>query len=173
MRASTLLPKEKLFQSYFITFYNVFASWCKNVVRRGGNFKQFPVFGREPSARLPDPKAPDFSLQKVVPPPAKMCKKWGFLGEKACIFGQFVHNFAQSLFLFFADIAPLQGCQSVRKKNPPIYTVLNAAFFGPDPRLWHRGGTPSSRRALHGLRRQILQNSKKRVFKNTFDKWWR
>jgi hypothetical protein len=48
--------------------------------------------GRDP----PDPQKPRFwACQKVVPPPCKNVQKMGFLGEKACIFGQFVHNFAQ------------------------------------------------------------------------------
>ena len=45
--------------------------------------------------------------------------------------------------LFFADIAPRYRAASPSGKNPPIYTVLNAAFSAPGPpRLWHRGGTP-------------------------------
>jgi hypothetical protein len=44
---------------------------------------------------------------------------------------------------FFADIAPGLWAASPSGKNPPIYTVLNAAFSAPGPpRLWHRGGTP-------------------------------
>ena len=43
----------------------------------------------------------------------------------------------------FADIAPGLWAASPSGKNPPIYTVLNAAFSAPGPpRLWHRGGTP-------------------------------
>jgi hypothetical protein len=49
--------------------------------------------------RSRDPKIPKkggfWACQKVVPPPCKNVQKRGFLGEKACIFGQFVHNFAQ------------------------------------------------------------------------------
>jgi hypothetical protein len=49
-----------------------------------------------PLARPPDPQNGRFSAcQKVVPPPCKNVQKMAFLGEKACIFGQFVHNFAQ------------------------------------------------------------------------------
>ena len=49
-----------------------------------------------PLARLPGPPKPRFwACQKVVPPPCKNVQKMAFLGEKACIFGQFVHNFAQ------------------------------------------------------------------------------
>jgi hypothetical protein len=45
--------------------------------------------------------------------------------------------------LFFTDIAPRYRAASPSGKNPPIYTVLNAAFSAPGPpRLWHRGGTP-------------------------------
>jgi hypothetical protein len=48
--------------------------------------------GRDPRT----PQKPRFwACQKVVPPPCKNVQKMGFLGEKACIFGQFVHNFAQ------------------------------------------------------------------------------
>jgi hypothetical protein len=49
-----------------------------------------------PRATRPDPRNPPKTpCQKVVPPPCKNVQKMAFLGEKACIFGQFVHNFAQ------------------------------------------------------------------------------
>jgi hypothetical protein len=47
-------------------------------------------------ARRRTPRKPPFSAcQKVVPPPCKNVQKSAFLGEKACIFDHFVHNFAQ------------------------------------------------------------------------------
>jgi hypothetical protein len=56
---------------------------------------KIPSRARAP-AHPPGPeKPPKTPCQKVVPPPCKNVQKMGFLGEKACIFGQFVHNFAQ------------------------------------------------------------------------------
>jgi hypothetical protein len=47
-------------------------------------------------AHTPGPEKPPFlACQKVVPPPCKNVQKSAFLGEKACIFDHFVHNFAQ------------------------------------------------------------------------------
>jgi hypothetical protein len=49
--------------------------------------------------RLRDPENPEkwgfWACQKVAPPPCKNVQKSAFLGEKACIFDHFVHNFAQ------------------------------------------------------------------------------
>jgi hypothetical protein len=83
--------------------------------------------GRDP----PDPQKPRFwACQKVVPPPCKNVQKMGFLGEKACIFGQFVHNFAQKWPLFCGHSPPLQGCQSVGKKPANLYST-KCRIFGP------------------------------------------
>jgi hypothetical protein len=62
----------------------------------GGIFEAKFCLGRGRSRDPRDPQKPRFwACQKVVPPPCKNVQKMGFLGEKACIFGQFVHNFAQ------------------------------------------------------------------------------
>jgi hypothetical protein len=65
-----------------------------------------------------------------------------FRGEKRA----FLTDLCTKLHIFdtfFADIAPGLWAASPSGKNPPIYTVLNAAFSAPGPpRLWHRGGTP-------------------------------
>jgi hypothetical protein len=75
-------------------------------------------------------------------PPAKMCKKWGFWAKKRA-FSVNLCTILHKNDLFFADIAPRYRAASPSGKNPPIYTVLNAAFSAPGPpRLWHRGGTP-------------------------------
>jgi hypothetical protein len=62
-----------------------------------GDFRSKILSWAGPLARLPKPEKPRFwACQKVVPPPpCKNVQKMAFLGEKACIFGQFVHNFAQ------------------------------------------------------------------------------
>ena len=62
----------------------------------------------------------------------KMCKKWRFLLKK----WRFLHEFSGGVHeneCFFASIAPrlTRGCPC--GKNPPIYTVLNAAFSAPTP----------------------------------------
>jgi hypothetical protein len=72
-----------------------------NTVRWGGRFSEAKNVTQKVSrarasrdAATPR-KPPKWACQKVVPPPCKNVQKMGFLGEKACIFGQFVHNFAQ------------------------------------------------------------------------------
>jgi hypothetical protein len=71
-----------------------------------------------------------------------MCKKWGFWAKKRA-FSVNLCTILHKNDLFFADIAPRYRAASPSGKNPPIYTVLNAAFSAPGPpRLWHRGGTP-------------------------------
>jgi hypothetical protein len=60
------------------------------------DFETKSLRARRSRATPPDPENPPKTpCQKVVPPPCKNVQKMGFLGEKACIFGQFVHNFAQ------------------------------------------------------------------------------
>jgi hypothetical protein len=90
-----------------------------------------------------DPKNPRFWPAKKSPlPPAKSAQKVHFRGEKWA----FLTDLCTKLHIFdtfFADIAPGLWAASPSGKNPPIYTVLNAAFSAPGPpRLWHRGGTP-------------------------------
>jgi hypothetical protein len=65
--------------------------------RRAGNFSEAKNWSwAGPLARLPKPEKPRFwACQKVAPPPCKNVQKSAFLGEKACIFDHFVHNFAQ------------------------------------------------------------------------------
>ena len=89
------------------------------------------------------PENPHFRpAKKSSLPPAKMCKKWGFWAKKRA-FSVNLCTILHKNDLFFADIAPRYRAASPSGKNPPIYTVLNAAFSAPGPpRLWHRGGTP-------------------------------
>jgi hypothetical protein len=91
----------------------------------------------------PDPKNPQiWPAKKSSLPPAKMCKKWRFWAKKRA-FSVNLCTILHKNDLFFADIAPRYRAASPSGKNPPIYTVLNAAFSAPGPpRLWHRGGTP-------------------------------
>jgi hypothetical protein len=89
------------------------------------------------------PKNPRFWPAKKSPlPPAKNPLFCTFRGEKWA----FLTNLCTKMHIFdtlFADIAPGLGAVCPSGKNPPIYTVLNAAFSAPGPpRLWHRGGTP-------------------------------
>jgi hypothetical protein len=61
-----------------------------------GDFRSKILSWAGPLARLPKPEKPRFwACQKVAPPPCKNVQKSAFLGEKACIFDHFVHNFAQ------------------------------------------------------------------------------
>src|SRR6478736_198723 len=71
-----------------------------------------------------------------------MCKKVRFWAKKRA-FSTILCTILHKNDLFFTDIAPRYRAASPSGKNPPIYTVLNAAFSAPGPpRLWHRGGTP-------------------------------
>jgi hypothetical protein len=109
----------------------------------GGFSKQNPVLGGAARATPRTPKNPDFGpAKKSSLPPAKMCKKWRFWAKKRA-FSVNLCTILHKNDLFFADIAPRYRAASPSGKNPPIYTVLNAAFSAPGPpRLWHRGGTP-------------------------------
>ena len=93
--------------------------------------------------RAQTPQNPDFGpAKKSSLPPAKMCKKWGFWAKKRA-FSVNLCTILHKNDLFFADITTRYRAASPSGKNPPIYTVLNAAFSAPGPpRLWHRGGTP-------------------------------
>ena len=121
----------------------MFLQCCKNAVRRGRIFEAKSCLGR---GRLRDPRTPKNPVfgpaKKSSLPPAKMCKKWGFWAKKRA-FSVNLCTILHKNDLFFADIAPRYRAASPSGKNPPIYTVLNAAFSAPGPpRLWHRGGTP-------------------------------
>jgi hypothetical protein len=98
---------------------------------------------RRVCATRPDPKNPQIWPAKKSPlPPAKMCKKVRFWVKKRA-FSTILCTILHKNDLFFTDIAPRYRAASPSGKNPPIYTVLNAAFSAPGPpRLWHRGGTP-------------------------------
>jgi hypothetical protein len=118
-----------------------------------------------PLARHPDPQNGRFwPCQKVVPPPCKNVQKMAFLGEKACIFGQFVHNFAQKWPLFCGHSPPLQGCQSVGKKPANLYST-KCRIFGPrTPPPVAPWWDTSSRRPPTGSRRPFWPKSKKSIF---------
>ena len=111
---------------------------------REGIFSEQKIgLGRGRSRDTRTPQNPDFGpAKKSSLPPAKMCKKWGFWAKKRA-FSVNLCTILHKNDLFFADIAPRYRAASPSGKNPPIYTVLNAAFSAPGPpRLWHRGGTP-------------------------------
>jgi hypothetical protein len=103
-------------------------------------------FTRQSHARTRPPRGPEnprfWPAKKSPLPPAKNPLFCTFRGEKRAISTELctkMHIFDT----FFADIAPGLWAASPSGKNPPIYTVLNAAFSAPGPpRLWHRGGTP-------------------------------
>src|SRR6478752_1983564 len=120
--------------------FKVFVVEQKLGVRDCERFSQLAA----PDARdSRDPKNPRFWPAKKSPlPPAKNPLFCTFRGEKWA----FLTNLCTKMHIFdtlFADIAPGLGAVCPSGKNPPIYTVLNAAFSAPGPpRLWHRGGTP-------------------------------
>ena len=134
--------------------------WLILLARREGRiFEAKFCLGRGRSRDPRDPRKPPFSAcQKVVPPPCKNVQKMAFLGEKACIFGQFVHNFAQKWPLFCGHSPPLQGCQSVGKKPANLYST-KCRIFGPrTPPPVAPWWDTSSRRPPTGSRRPFLQN---------------
>jgi hypothetical protein len=108
-----------------------------------GDFETKSRLGRCRSRDTRDPKNPQIWPAKKSPlPPAKMCKKVRFWVKKRA-FLTILCTILHKNDLFFTDIAPRYRAASPSGKNPPIYTVLNAAFSAPGPpRLWHRGGTP-------------------------------
>jgi hypothetical protein len=116
----------------------------------------------------PDPKNPVFGpAKKSSLPPAKMCKKWGFWAKKRA-FSVNLCTILHKNDLFFADIAPRYRAASPSGKNPPIYTVLNAAFSAPGPpRLWHRGGTPVPDALPRAPDAHFSKIAKKRFLRNT------
>jgi hypothetical protein len=119
----------------------------------------------------PDPKNPHFCpAKKSSLPPAKMCKKVRFWAKKRA-FSTILCTILHKNDLFFTDIAPRYRAASPSGKNPPIYTVLNAAFSAPGPpRLWHRGGTPVPD-ALARAPDAHFAKTRKIVFVKK--RWWR
>jgi hypothetical protein len=122
-----------------------------------GDFRNNFLFRARAPAHPPGPEKPRFwACQKVVPPPCKNVQKSAFLGEKACIFDHFVHNFAQKWPLFYGHSPPLQGCQSVGKKPANLYST-KCRIFGPRTPpacgtvVGHQFPTPS-----HGLPTPVL-----------------
>ncbi len=98
-----------------------------------------------------------------------MCKKWGFWAKKRA-FSVNLCTILHKNDLFFADIAPRYRAASPSGKNPPIYTVLNAAFSAPGPpRLWHRGGTPVPDALPRAPDAHFSKIAKKRFLRNTDD----
>jgi hypothetical protein len=157
----TYLPK--LFYNFINRHLGVLR--CGHRYRRGRIFEAKFCLGRGRSRDPPDPQKPRFwACQKVVPPPCKNVQKMAFLGEKACIFGQFVHNFAQKWPLFCGHSPPLQGCQSVGKKPANLYST-KCRIFGPrTPPPVAPWWDTSSRRPPTGSRRPFFQNPKNRTF---------
>ena len=146
----------------------MFLHRCKNVVRRGGNFETISGLGRGRPRDSRTPQNPDFGpAKKSSLPPAKMCKKWGFWAKKRA-FSVNLCTILHKNDLFFADIAPRYRAASPSGKNPPIYTVLNAAFSAPGPpRLWHRGGTPVPDALPRAPGARFYKTRKNEFFKNT------
>ena len=100
-------------------------------------------------------------------PPAKMCKKVRFWVKKRA-FSTILCTILHKNDLFFTDIAPRYRAASPSGKNPPIYTVLNAAFSAPGPpRLWHRGGTPVPDALARAPGTRFAQNVKNTFLQNT------
>ena len=94
-----------------------------------------------------------------------MCKKVRFWAKKRA-FSTILCTILHKNDLFFADIAPRYRAASPSGKNPPIYTVLNAAFSAPGPpRLWHRGGTPVPDALARAPDARFDKNVKIRFFK--------
>ena len=121
--------------------------------------------------RSRDPKIPKngvFGPAKKSPlPPAKMCKKVRFWAKKRA-FSTILCTILHKNDLFFTDIAPRYRAASPSGKNPPIYTVLNAAFSAPGPpRLWHRGGTPVPDALPRAPDTHFSKIAKKRFLRNT------
>jgi hypothetical protein len=115
-----------------------------------------------------DPKNPQiWPAKKSSLPPAKMCKKVRFWVKKRA-FSTILCTILHKNDLFFTDIAPRYRAASPSGKNPPIYTVLNAAFSAPGPpRLWHRGGTPVPDALPRAPGTRFYKNTKIVFFKNT------
>jgi hypothetical protein len=141
---------------------------CGHRYRREEFSKQNSGLGRGRSRDSQTPQNPDFGpAKKSSLPPAKMCKKWGFWAKKRA-FSVNLCTILHKNDLFFADIAPRYRAASPSGKNPPIYTVLNAAFSAPGPpRLWHRGGTPVPDALPRAPDTHFSKIAKKRFLRNT------
>jgi hypothetical protein len=98
-----------------------------------GDFETKSCLGRGRSRDPRDPKNPQIGpAKKSSLPPAKMCKKVRFWVKKRA-FSTILCTILHKNDLFFTDIAPRYRAASPSGKNPPIYTVLNAAFSAPGP----------------------------------------
>jgi hypothetical protein len=160
------LAVNELFQ--FITKLLMFLQWSKNVGERRWIFEAKSCLGR---GRLRDADTPEngrfWPAKKSSLPPAKMCKKVRFWAKKRA-FSTILCTILHKNDLFFTDIAPRYRAASPSGKNPPIYTVLNAAFSAPGPpRLWHRGGTPVPDALARAPDTRFYKNTKIVFFKNT------
>jgi len=133
-----------------------------------GDFETKSRLGRCRSRDTRDPKNPHFwPAKKSSLPPAKMCKKVRFWAKKRA-FSTILCTILHKNDLFFTDIAPRYRAASPSGKNPPIYTVLNAAFSAPGPpRLWHRGGTPVPDALPRAPDAHFSKIAKKRFLRNT------
>src|SRR6478609_8191145 len=124
-------------------FFSNITECCDAAIAGVRDCERFSQLAAPDARDSRDPKNPRFWPAKKSPlPPAKNPLFCTFRGEKRA----FSTDLCTKLHIFdtfFADIAPGLWAASPSGKNPPIYTVLNAAFSAPGPpRLWHRGGTP-------------------------------
>ena len=140
------------------------------MTRLGEISKQNSGLGRGRPRDSRTPQNPDFGpAKKSSLPPAKMCKKVRFWAKKRA-FLTILCTILHKNDLFFADIAPRYRAASPSGKNPPIYTVLNAAFSAPGPpRLWHRGGTPVPDALPRAPDAHFVKNTKNVFSQNTDD----
>jgi hypothetical protein len=143
----------------------MFLQCSKNLGGWGIFSEQKIGLGRGRSRDTRTPQNPDFGpAKKSSLPPAKMCKKVRFWAKKRA-FSTILCTILHKNDLFFTDIAPRYRAASPSGKNPPIYTVLNAAFSapGPPPPVAPWWDT-SSRRPPTGSRHPFCQKHEKRVF---------
>jgi hypothetical protein len=140
------------------------------VTRLGEFSEQNSGLGRGRSRDTRTPENADFGpAKKSSLPPAKMCKKVRFWVKKRA-FSTILCTILHKNDLFFTDIAPRYRAASPSGKNPPIYTVLNAAFSAPGPpRLWHRGGTPVPDALARAPDTRFVKNTKNVFSQNTDD----
>ena len=144
-------------------------------------YKKFPKFFVTPPTRPPGPPAqggappaPAAARRRGDPQKrgrpsraefrAKKCKKgakiggkWGFWGQKCakmCTFCTFLTK-SQKRAGSYAGEKTLHSHPCPLCKNPPIYTVLNAAFSAPHPPL---GGTSAQSAPPEGSRGPAPQN---------------
>ena len=85
-----------------------------------------------------------------VPKNGKKVRFWAKKGRKMAIFDHFGQKFFQKCD-FCHSIAPRLKGLSPLWENPPIYTVLNAAFSAPDPPSGDTVVGHHSPAASHGL----------------------